>query len=124
MQIWVEVRRRVSAGETGKREACREYHPHWDTLAERRDQPEPPGSRLQRPRARHARGRFLAVIRAIPGADRPAPKKPPHTARRVFDRFREEHRSAGRESIVRAAVAEWERTAAEVFVPRAHPPGE
>ena len=32
MEIWVEVRRRVLAGEIGKREACREYGLHWDTL--------------------------------------------------------------------------------------------
>jgi transposase len=47
-----------------------------------------------------------------------------HTARRIFDRLREEHGHTGRESIVRAAVADWKKTRAEAFVPLAHPPGE
>jgi len=38
--------------------------------------------------------------------------------------LREEHGYTGCESIVRAAVHEWKRTSAEVFVPLAHPPGE
>src|SRR5207237_10078894 len=44
------------------------------------------------------------------------PKRQRRTARRSFDRLRE--------SIVRAAVADWKKTRAEVFVPLAHPPGE
>src|SRR5262245_104220 len=124
MEIWVEVRRRVLAGEIGKREACREYHLHWDTLKKILAHPEPPGYRLQRPRAKPALGPFLAVIHAILEADRQAPRKQRHTARRIFDRLREEHGYAGCESIVRAAVADWKKTRAEVFVPLAHPPGE
>src|SRR5215211_6218120 len=124
MEIWVEVRRRVLAGELSKREACREYGLHWDTLKKILAHPEPPGYRLKRPRAKPALGPFLPVIHAILEADRQAPRKQRHTARRIFDRLREEHGYTGCESIVRAAVAEWTRTSAEVFVPLAHPPGE
>jgi transposase len=124
MEIWVEVRRRVLAGELSKREACREYHLHWDTLKKILAHAEPPGYRLKRPRAKPALGAFLPTIHAILEADRSAPKKQRHTARRIFDRLRAEHGYTGCESIVRAAVAEWTRTSAEVFVPLAHPPGE
>ena len=124
MEIWVEVRRRVLAGEIGKREACREYDLHWDTLKKILAYAEPPGYRLERPRVKPALGRFLPVIHAILDADRQAPKKQRHTARRIFDRLREEHGYTGCESIVRAAVADWQTTRAEVFVPLAHPPGE
>jgi transposase len=124
MEIWVEVRRRVLAGEISKREACREYRLHWDTLTKILAHEEPPGYQCQRPRAKPTLGPFLPVIHAILEADRRAPKKQRHTARRIFDRLREEHGYTGCESIVRAAVHDWRKTAAEVFVPLAHPPGE
>src|SRR6516164_4208876 len=124
MEIWVEVRRRVLAGEISKREACREYRLHWDTLTKILAHEEPPGYQFKRPRAKPTLGPFLPVIHAILEADRRAPKKQRHTARRIFDRLREEHGYTGCESIVRAAVHDWRKTAAEVFVPLAHPPGE
>ena len=109
MEIWIEVRRRVLAGEIGKREACREYGLHWDTLQKILAHAEPPGYRLKRPRVKPALGRFLPVIHQILEADRQAPKKQRHTARRIFDRLREEHGYTGCESIVRAAVHDWKR---------------
>jgi transposase len=124
MEIWAEVRRRVLAGEISKREACREYHLHWDTLQKILEHAEPPGYRRREPRPKPTLGPFLPVIHAILEADRQAPKKQRHTARRIFDRLREEHAYTGCESIVRAAVADWKKTTAEVFVPLAHPPGE
>jgi transposase len=124
METWAEVRRRVLAGEISKREACRAYHLHWDTLTKILDHEEPPGYRRRQPRAKPTLGPFLPVIHAILEADRQAPRKQRHTARRVFDRLRQEHGYAGCESIVRAAVHDWRKTQAEVFVPLAHPPGE
>src|SRR5262245_14370709 len=124
MEIWVEVRRRVLAGEISKREACREYGLHWDTLQKILAHDEPPGYQFKRPRAKPALGPFLPTIHQILEADRQAPKKQRHTARRIFDRLREEHGYTGCESIVRAAVADWKKTTAEVFVPLSHPPGE
>src|SRR6516165_9308019 len=124
MEIWAEVRRRVLAGELSKREACREYRLHWDTLTKILTHEEPPGYRQQQPRAKPTLGPFLPVIHQILEADRSAPKKQRHTARRIFDRLREEHGYTGCESIVRAAVADWKKTTAEVFVPLSHPPGE
>src|SRR4051794_8937875 len=124
METGAEVRRRVPAGEVSKREACREYHLHWDTLTKILTHEEPPGYRRQQPRAKPTLGPFLPDIHQILGAGRHAPRKQRHTARRIFDRLREEHGYAGCESIVRAAVADWKKKRAEVFVPLAHPPGE
>jgi transposase len=124
METWAEVRRRVLAGEISKRGACREYHLHWDTLTKILTHEEPPGYRRRQPRAKPTLGPFLPVIRAILEADRSAPKKQRHTARRIFDRLREEHGYTGCESIVRAAVRDGRQSQAEVFVPLAHPPGE
>jgi transposase len=124
METWAEVRRRVLTGEISKREACRRYRLHWDTLTKILTHEEPPGYRRRRPRAKPTLGPFLPVSHAILESDRRAPRKQRHTARRIFDRLREEHGYAGCESIVRAAVADWKKTRAEVFVPLAHPPGE
>src|SRR5262245_22856308 len=124
MEIWVEVRRRVLAGEISKRQACREYRLHWDTLTKILAHEEPPGYQFKRPRAKPTLGPFLPIIHAILEADRRAPKKQRHTARRIFDRLREEHGYTGCESIVRAAVHDWKKATAEVFVPLSHPPGE
>lgn len=123
-EIWVEVRRRVLAGEIRQREACRPYRLHWEALTKVLAHPEPPGYRLKRPRTKPALGPFLPVIHAILEADRQAPKKQRHTARRIFDRLREEHGYAGCASIVRAAVHDGKKSSAEVFVPLSHPPGE
>ena len=124
MEQWAEIRRRVLTGEISKREACREYGLHWQTLKKVLAADEPPPCRPKVPRAKPRLGPFLPVIHQILEADRQAPKKQRHTAERIFQRLRDEHGYAGCASIVRAAVAEWKRAQAEVFVPLAHPPGE
>ena len=105
-------------------QACREYGIHWDTLQKILAHPEPPGFQSKVPRARPTLGPFLPIIHQILEADRSAPPKQRHTAKRICDRLRAEHGYTGCESIVRAAVAEWKQGRAEVFVPLAHPPGE
>src|SRR5262245_63238366 len=124
MEHWAEIRRRVLTGEISKRAACRHYDIHWQTLKKILEHDEPPGFRLTAPRARPRLGQFLPIIHAILEADRQAPKKQRHTARRIFDRLRQEHAYTGCESIVRAAVHDWRKRTAEVFVPLSHPPGE
>lgn len=122
--LWAEIRRRVLAGEISKRHACREYDLHWQTLTKILRQAEPPAFRATRPRRRPKLGPFLPVLHQILEADRAQPRKQRHTAERIYQRLRDEHGYAGCRSIVRAAVADWKRSRAEVFVPLAHPPGE
>jgi transposase len=124
MEQWAEIRRRVLTGEISKREACREYELHWQTLHKILSQAEPPKFGSNVPRARPRLGPFLPIIHEILEADRTAPKKQRHTAKRIFERLRDEHGYTGCASIVRGAVAEWHQSRAEVFVPLAHPPGE
>ena len=124
MERWAEIRRRVLTDEISMRQACREYGIHWDTLQKILAHPEPPGFRSKVPRARPTLGPFLPIIHQILEADRSAPPKQRHTAKRICGRLRSEHGYTGCESIVRAAVAQWKQGRAEVFVPLAHPPGE
>lgn len=124
METWTEIRRRVLTGEMSKRQACREYGIHWQTLQKILRQTEPAPFRLRQPRRRPKLDPFLPVIHQILEADRSAPKKQRHTAERIYQRLRDEHGYTGGRTIVRNAVAEWRRSQQEVFVPLAQPPGE
>ena len=124
MENWAEIRRRVLVDGLSKRAACREYDIHWDTLTKILDHPEPPGYRRTAPRPRPKLDPFLAVIHQILEDDRKAPRKQRHTARRIFERLRDEHGYTGGLTVVKEAVAAWRARSAEVFVPLAHPPGE
>ena len=124
METWAEIRRRVLVDGLSKRAACRAYDIHWDTLKKILENPEPPGYRRKTPRPRPKLEAFLPVIHQILEDDRKAPKKQRHTARRVFERLRDEHGYRGGLTVVKQAVAAWRLRSAEVFVPLAHPPGE
>jgi transposase len=124
MENWAEIRRRVLVDGLSKRAACRAYDLHWDTLKKILDHPEPPGYRRTAPRPRPKLDPLLPVIDQILEADKKAPKKQRHTARRVFERLRDEHGYTGGLTVVKEAVAAWRLRSAEVFVPLAHRPGE
>jgi transposase len=87
---------------------------------------EPPGFRREVPRARPKLGAFVGVIDGILAvdADPSTPRKQRHTARRIFERLRDEHGYKGSEVTVRRYVAERCRVGGEVFVPLSQPPGE
>src|SRR3954469_20364441 len=124
MDNWTEIRRRVLVDGHSMRSVQREFHLHWKTLRKILDHPEPPGYRQERPRPKPKLGPFLPVLHQILEDDRKAPRKQRHTAKRVFERLRDEHDYTGGLTAVKDAVREWRREHTEVFVPLAHPPGE
>jgi transposase len=124
MENWAEIRRRVLVDGQSKRSVCREFDIHWDTLQKILHHSEPPGYRRAAPRPKPKLESFLPVIHQILEADKKAPKKQRHTARRIFERLRDEHGYTGGLTIVKEAVASWRLRSAEVFIPLAHPPGE
>ena len=124
MEVWAEIRRRVLTGELSKRAACREYDIHWDTLKKILEHAEPPGYRRNQPRTKPKIEPFLAIICEILKADRKAPRKQRHSAKRIFDRLRTEHGYTGGYTILKDAIRQWKQTRKEVFVPLSHPPGE
>lgn len=124
MEIWAEIRRRVLVDGLSKRAACRAYDIHWDTLKKILEHPEPPGYRRTVPRPRPKLDPFLPVIHQIREGDKKALRKQRHTARRIFERLRDEHGYTGGLTVVKEAVAAWRLRSAEVFVPLAHRPGE
>ena len=99
----------------------REFHLHWKTLRKILDHPEPPGYRQQRPRAKPKLGPFLPVLHQILEDDRKAPKKQRHTAKRVFERLRDEHGYQGGLTAVKDAVRAWRQRARRGLRPAGPP---
>ena len=83
----------------------------------------PPGYRRLKPPARPKLGPFIAVIDKILADDTGRPKKQRHTAKRIFERLRDEHGFTGGITIVKDYVAGWRQRSQEMFVPLVHPPG-
>ena len=119
----MEVRRRVLTGELSKRAACREYEIHWQTLERILSHAEPPGYQKTKPRSSIVDA-FEPIIEEILKSDRQVHRKQRHTARRIFERLRDEHGYVGGETIVKDAVRAWRQHHREVFLPLSHPPGE
>ena len=63
----------------------------WHTLKKILAHDEPPGYRQSQPRAKRKLDAFLPIIHQILEDDRQAPKKQRHTAKRIFERLRDEH---------------------------------
>jgi len=126
MELWTEIRRRRLVEGVSKRELCREYGLGWRTLEKILEHSEPPGYRASVRRDKPKLGPFTTVIDEIlrTDADPSTPPKQRHTARRIYQRLRDEHHYQGSEVQVRRYVALHRRHAAEVFVPLSHPPGE
>jgi transposase len=124
MEFWRDVRRQVLTGELSRRAACRKYGLGWHTLKKILAHEEPPGYRQSGPRPKRKLEPFLPIIHQILGDDRQAPKKQRHTARRIFERLRDEHGYQGGQTVVKDAVRTWKQSRQEVFLPLSHPPGE
>ena len=68
-------------------------------------------------------GPLVPVIDAILEADKTAPPKQRHTAKRIFERLRLEHGFLGGYTVVKDYVRLARTRSREVFVPLSHPPG-
>ena len=84
----------------------------------------PPGYQRKKPVKRPKLGPWLGVVDQILENDESQPKKQRHTARRIYDRLKEEHAFTGGYTIVKDYVRDARLRHKEVFVPLAHPPGD
>ena len=123
MDEWLKIRQQVLVDGRSKRTVLRETGLHWKTLEKILSHGEPPGYRLSQPRQRPKIGPFLDRIREILEADKKAPKKQRHTAKRLLARLRQEGYTGGYTQ-VKKAVRELAARSREVFVPLLHRPGE
>lgn len=84
---------------------------------------EPPVYQIEKPRPRPVMDPYIGVVKAWLEADKSAPPKQRHTARRVFDRLVDEYGFTGSEITVRRAVARIRAKRIEAFVPLEAPWG-
>jgi transposase len=84
----------------------------------------PPGYRREQPATRPRLDAFVGVIDAILQEDKARPAKQRHTAKRVFDRLREEHQFTGGYTIVKDYLRSAAQRSREMFIPLVHPAGE
>ena len=95
---------------------------HRDTVRKMLVYSAPPGYRRQDPPRRPKLTPFTGVIDAILEADRQVPRKQRHTAKRIFERLRDEQGFEGGYTTVKDYVREHRRRTQEMFVPLSHPP--
>ena len=124
MEFWKEIRRQVLTNELSQRSACQKYGLGWHTLKKILAHAEPPGYRQSKARPKRKLESFLPIIRQILEEDRQAPRKQRHTAKRIFERLRDEYGYLGGQTVVKDAVRDWKQSHQEVFLPLSHPPGE
>src|SRR3979490_3025068 len=105
------------------REAARQFGIDPRTVAKMVKFSVPPGYVRKKPPARPKLDPFILVIDGILLDDKSRPKKQQHTAKRIFERLRDEYGFTGGITIVKDYVAGWRQRTQEMFVPLAHPPG-
>src|SRR5438477_7456833 len=123
VDLYAQVRFAVQIEGVSRREAARRFGIDPRTVAKMLAFSVPPGYRRSRPPVRPKRDPFIGIIETILAADEGRPKKQRHTAKRLFERLRDEHGYRGGITIVRDYVRAHRLQHREVFVPLRHDPG-
>ncbi len=123
VESYAAVRRFVFVEGHSRREAARVFGLNRETVAKMCRFSLPPGYTRKEPAAKPKLGPLLPVIDAILEADQTAPVKQRHTAKRIFERLRDEHGFAGGYTVVKDHVRLCRARGRETFVPLSHPPG-
>ena len=123
VELYARVRRACHVEGMSIREASRMFGLDRRTVAKMLAYSAPPGNRRSKPRARPKLDAFTGIIDRILEDDQGRPVKQRHTAKRIFDRLREEYGFDGGQTTVKDYVRERRRRTREMFVPLSHPPG-
>ena len=104
VESYAAVRRFVFVEGNSQREAAKVFGLSRDTISKMCRFSLPPGYTRKKPVAKPKLGALLPVIDAILGEDRVAPLKQRHTAKRIFERLRDEHGYGGGYTVVKDYV--------------------
>lgn len=104
MEVYARVRRAVQVDGMSIRQAAREFGLARKTIRRMLEFSLPPGYQRKKPVERPNLGPWLGVIDQILLEDQSQPKKQRHTAKRVWDRLKAEHRFDGGYTIVKDYV--------------------
>lgn len=123
VEVYASVRRFVHLDGNSQREAAKVFGLSRETVSKMCRFSIPPGYTRTKPVGKPKLGVLLPVIDTILEADRTAPVKQRHSAKRIFERLREEHGYGGGLTVVKDYVRIARGRQRETFVPLAHPPG-
>jgi transposase len=124
VEIYGRVRRAVRVEGRSQRAVARDFGLSRETVRKMLQYAVPPGYQRQQPIKRPKLGPWLGVIDAILEDDKQRPAKQRHTAKRIFERLKEEHGFTGGYTIVKDYVRSAELHSREMFIPLTHAPGE
>jgi transposase len=123
VEVYAAVRHFVFIEGNSQREAARVFGLSRETVSKMCRFSLPPGYTRTKPVAKPKLGPLTPVIDAILEADRTAPAKQRHTAKRIFERLRDEHGYGGGLTVVKDYVRIARGRQRETFVPLSHPAG-
>jgi transposase len=126
VELFEQIRRDREFEGLSLRALAEKYRVHRRTVRQALESPVPPARKRPVGRSAPALGPYRALIDSWLEADRRAPRKQRHTARRIWRRLVDEHGAAVAERTVREYVAARRRELGEpgeVFVPQIHQAG-
>lgn len=123
MDLYFRVRHAHFEEGLSGRQIARDFGISRDSVAKMLAYSEPPGYRRTAPIRRPKLDPFVAIIDGWLSEDKNRPRKQRHTAKRIFERLRDECGFDGGYTIVKDYVRGAKRGSREMFVPLSHPPG-
>jgi len=124
VETYGRVRRAVLVDGRSQREVAREFGISRKTIQKMLRYAVPPGYERQQVVKRPKLGPWLGTIDAILEDDKKRPAKQRHTAKRIFERLKQEYGFSGGYTIVKDYVHVRKLRGREMFVPLTHPAGE
>ena len=107
VDLYLKVRHAVRIEGLSERAAARRFGIDPRTVNKMMKFSVPPGYVRKKPPAKPKLDPFIPVIDGILDDDKSRPKKQQHTAKRIFERLRDEHGFTGVITIVKDYVAGW-----------------
>jgi len=123
VELYAQVRLACRVEGLSQREAALRFGIDRKTVSKMLRYSIPPGYQRSAPPGRPKLDGFTALIDRILDEDRSAHRKQRHTAKRIFERLRDEHGFTGGYTIVKDYVRERRARSREMYVPLTHPPG-
>ena len=123
MDLYLKVRRAHFQDGLSGRRIARDFGISRDSVAKMLAYSEPPGYRRTAAIKRPKLDAYISHIDQWLAEDKGRPRKQRHTAKRIFERLRDECGFDGGYTIVKDYVRAKMRGGKEMFVPLSHPPG-
>ena len=123
VELYLRVRQSVFVEGRSRRETARLFGIARKTVDKMCAFSAPPGYRRRSPAVKPKLDGFTGIIDQILADDQRMPAKQKHTAKRIFERLRDEYGFTGHYTIVKSYIHDCQVSAKEMFVPLHHPAG-